>query len=141
MNAHIHSTSPAIASLAVNRPAVAKVFLQDCQTAKFIRCDSMWTADSNEALDFLSIRRAVAFGMKELKNSFQIMQVESNALSGVVVIAISNLSWPEGSQSPLSISVAHALPKPDRAPEFSSSLGIFDGRREVRKRGEYPMAI
>jgi hypothetical protein len=120
--------------------ARTKVFLQDCRTSEFMRCDSMWTTDFNEAMDFLSVRRAVAFGMKELKNSFQIMRVEPGRLAGAVVIAISNLSWPEGSQSALSISLAHALPKPDDAPEFSSSPEIFDGRREVLKWGEHPMA-
>jgi len=125
---------------AVSHVALAKVFLQDCRTAEFMRCDSMWTTDFNEAMDFLSVRRAVAFGMKELKNSFQVMRVEPGRLVGAVVIAISNLSWPEGLQSALSISLVHALPKPDDAPEFSSSLGIFDGRREALKWGEHPMA-
>jgi hypothetical protein len=96
-----------------------KIFIQDCKTAKLMRCDSRWTMDGNEALDFLSVRRAVSFGMKELKDSFQVVQTESNGLSGTILIAISNLSWPEDSQSVLSISLASALPKSDRMPEDS----------------------
>ena len=93
-----------------------KIFLQDCKTAKFIRCDSAWSLDCNEAMDFLSVRRAVSFGMKELKDSFQVRRAEFDGLPGPVLIAISNLSWPEGSQSALTISLAHALPKLLRAP-------------------------
>jgi hypothetical protein len=56
-----------------------KFYIQDSQTAEFIRCDSTWSADLNEALDFLSERRAFFFGMKELGNSFQILKVASGA--------------------------------------------------------------
>jgi hypothetical protein len=56
-----------------------KFYIQDCQTAQFMRCDSTWGADINEALDFLSERRAFFFGMKELKNSFQILKVALEA--------------------------------------------------------------
>jgi hypothetical protein len=91
-----------------------KIFLQDCKTAEFMRCDSGWTVDCDEALDFLSVRRAVSFGMKELKDSFQVVQTEPNGLPGTILIAISNLSWPEGTQSALSISLASALPKSNR---------------------------
>jgi hypothetical protein len=52
-----------------------KFFLQDCQTMKFMRCDSTWTVDVTEALDFLSERRAFFWGMKELKHSFQILKI------------------------------------------------------------------
>lgn len=56
-----------------------KFYLQDCQTSEFMRCDSSWGADINEALDFLSERRAFFFGMKELKNPFQILKVVPEA--------------------------------------------------------------
>jgi hypothetical protein len=95
-----------------------KTYLQDCKTAEFIRCDSKWTLDMNEALDFLSVRRAVSFGMTELKNSFQVVQRESNDLPGALIIAISNLLRPECSQLALKVPVKNAMPKPEatRAP-------------------------
>jgi hypothetical protein len=93
-----------------------KVFLQDCKTAKFVRCDSSWSSDFNEALDFLSVRRAVSFGLKELKDAFQVRRAEANGLPGPVLIVIANLSWPEGSQSALTVSLANALPVPVPAP-------------------------
>ena len=116
-----------------------KIFLQDCKTAQFIRCDSAWTLDINEALNFLSARRAVSFGVKELKNSFQVVRIESNEVLGTIIMAISNLRWQNGSQSALSISVTSARPKPTagRAPLQRGSsppprIIMLDGEREVR---------
>jgi hypothetical protein len=56
-----------------------KFLIQDCQTAEFMRCDSSWGVDINEAFDFLSERRAFLFGMKDLKNSFKIIKVALEA--------------------------------------------------------------
>ncbi len=67
-------------------------FLQDGKTAKFIRCDSLWTLDIAEALDFGSVQRAIFFGLKELKNSFQVLQVDSTGLS-VFITAIPHVQW------------------------------------------------
>ena len=69
-----------------------KISLQNSETGKFMRCDSMWTVEINEALNFLSVQRAVSFGMNELKDSFQVLQIGKNDLSGTVIITISNLS-------------------------------------------------
>jgi hypothetical protein len=71
-----------------------KIFLQDGKTAKFMRCDSMWTVDINEALDFLSVQRAVFFGMKELKDSFQVVQMELSGFSSPVTVMITQPQWP-----------------------------------------------
>jgi len=87
-----------------------KIFLQNCKTAEFIRCDSEWTLDVNEALDFLSVRRAVSFGMMQLKTAFQVVRCEPNRLPCAVIFAMSNLLWPEGSQLALKISVKRATP-------------------------------
>jgi hypothetical protein len=57
-----------------------KFFLQDCRTAKFMRCDSTWSADINEALDFLSERRATFFGLKDSEDSFRILKVGAKTL-------------------------------------------------------------
>jgi hypothetical protein len=56
-----------------------KFYIQDCQTVEFMRCDSTWSADINEAMDFLSERRAFIFGMKQLNNSFHILKVALEA--------------------------------------------------------------
>jgi hypothetical protein len=117
-----------------------KVFLQDCKTAKLMRCDSMWTEEFHEAMDFLSVRSAVAFGMKELRDSFQLMRIESNEFSGVVTIAISNLSWPEGSQLVPSISLTNPLPKLDRAHEFYPSPGVVAGGPRNLREGQFYVA-
>jgi hypothetical protein len=45
---------------------VMKKYLQNCKTLRFIRCDSLWTAELIEALDFISIRRAPVYGLKGL---------------------------------------------------------------------------
>ena len=81
-----------------------------------MRCDSQWTLDVNEALDFLSVQRAVSFGMTELKNPFQVVQRESNDLPGAIIITISNLLWPEGSPLALKISVKNAMTRPKTTP-------------------------
>jgi CheY-like chemotaxis protein len=55
-----------------------KISLQNYKTGQFMRCDSRWTADIKEALNFLSFKRAVSFGMNELKDSFQVLQIEES---------------------------------------------------------------
>jgi hypothetical protein len=57
-----------------------KIYLQDCKTLKFIRCDSSWSSELTEALDFISARRATVYGLTELKGAFQLLQVEADGL-------------------------------------------------------------
>jgi CheY-like chemotaxis protein len=71
--------------------AGVEIFLRNCKTGKFMRCDSVWTADINEALNFRSVRRAVYFGVNELKGPFQVLQIEKGDRSGAVISAITNL--------------------------------------------------
>ena len=68
-----------------------KISVQNSKTGNFMRCDSVWTVDINEALNFLSARRAISFGLNELKEPFQVLQIGKNDLLGTVIIAISNL--------------------------------------------------
>jgi two-component system chemotaxis response regulator CheY len=75
-------------------PPGVEIVLRNCKTGKFIRCDSVWTVDINEALNFRSIQRAVSFGMNELKDPFQVLQIEKNDHSGVVISAVTNLHVP-----------------------------------------------
>jgi CheY-like chemotaxis protein len=90
-------------------PVGMKISLQNCKTGQFMRCDSLWTLDIKEALNFLSVRRAISFGMNELKDSFRVLQIEESNLLGNVIIAISNLlsspqlSW-ESQYTPSAIS-------------------------------------
>jgi len=72
-----------------------KFYIQDCQTAQFMRCDSSWSADFDEALDFLSERRAYFFGIKELKNSFQILKVGASdgEIGQVKDFCLDDQSW------------------------------------------------
>ena len=72
------TTAPAIKT---NPPM--KVLLQDCKTKKFMRVDSLWTENINLALDFLSVMRAVSYGLKELKDSFNIVQLGPDDLLGI----------------------------------------------------------
>jgi hypothetical protein len=72
-----------------------KIFLQDSNTAQFMRCDSTWAMDIQEALDFLSVQRAVFFGMKELKEPFQVVQAEPDGLQSPITITIPQLQWPK----------------------------------------------
>jgi hypothetical protein len=74
---------------------IMKIFLQDCKTAKFMRCDSMWTTDINEALSFYSVQGAIFFGMKELGDSFQILQMESVGFSAPITTIIAQPQWPK----------------------------------------------
>ena len=67
-----------------------KISLQNSKTGKFMRCDSVWTADINEALNFLSVRRAISFGMNKLKEPFRVLQIGKNDLLGTVIAAITN---------------------------------------------------
>jgi hypothetical protein len=62
-----------------------KFFLQDCLTSKFMRCDSTWSANINEALDFFSERRAFLFGMKELDDPFRILKIAAETLLPVPI--------------------------------------------------------
>lgn len=93
----------------------SEFLLQDCETKKFMRCDSMWTADIDEALDFLSAQRAVCFGLKELKASFQILQIESNALSDPSIMIIPQLQWSKPSFTTRAACGQIVLPKTGRS--------------------------
>ena len=75
-------------------PPGLKIVLRNCKTGKFIRCDSVWTVDINEALNFRSIQRAVSFGMNELKDPFQVLQIEKNDHSSSVISTITNSHVP-----------------------------------------------
>jgi CheY-like chemotaxis protein len=80
-------------------PVGMKISLQNCKTGKFMRCDSVWTVDIKEALNFLSVQRAISFGMNELKDPFRVLQIEESDLLGTVIIAILNLlSSPQSSR-------------------------------------------
>ncbi len=68
-----------------------KISLQDFKTRKFMRCDFTWTMNIKEALNFVSVRRAIRFGMNELKEPFRVLQVRKNDLLGTVIITISDL--------------------------------------------------
>ena len=69
-----------------------RFLLQDSKTGKFIRCDSLWTLDTSEALDFGSVQRAVFFGLKELKDSFQVLKVDATGLS-TFITSIPHVQW------------------------------------------------
>jgi hypothetical protein len=62
-----------------------KIYLKDCKTDKFMRCDSQWTADITEALDFLSEQRAFLFGLQELKESFHIVKIRAAELLPAII--------------------------------------------------------
>ena len=68
-----------------------KIYLQDCKTLKFIRCDSSWGSDINEAVDFISVRRATLYGLSELKEVFQLLQVEADGLQSRISPVIGQL--------------------------------------------------
>jgi hypothetical protein len=70
-----------------------KFILQDCQTHKYMRCDSMWTDDINEALDFLSARRVVLFGLKELKAAFNVLKFGCMGLEATATVGVGLLKW------------------------------------------------
>ena len=60
-----------------------------------MRVDSLWTENINMALDFLSVMRAVSYGLKELKDSFNIVQLEPDDLRGtpkILPIPMENLN-------------------------------------------------
>ncbi len=71
--------------------AAIKISLQNSKTGEFMRCDSMWTANINEALNFASVRRAISIGLKELKEPFRVLQIRKNDLLGTVIIEISDM--------------------------------------------------
>jgi hypothetical protein len=95
-----------------------KFILQDCQTGKFMRCDSMWSDDINEALDFLSARRAVFFGMKELTAEFHILQIGCSGLRSTATIKLGLLKWTEA--SPAAHFVEGVRPKSKPYPRLSA---------------------
>jgi hypothetical protein len=76
-----------------DRPA--RFFIQNGATAEFVRCDSSWTLNFNEALDFLSLERAVRWGRKELHTSFQVIRMRENQLRDSINIAVQPVLWPE----------------------------------------------
>jgi CheY-like chemotaxis protein len=87
-----------------------KISLQNSKTGKFMRCDFVWTVNINEALNFLSVRRAIHFGMNKLKEPFRVLQIGKNDLLGTVIIAIDNLQGsppfnPKGQSTAFAISV------------------------------------
>jgi hypothetical protein len=74
-----------------------KILLQDCKTENYMRIDSLWTGDISMALDFLSVMRAVSYGTRELKDSFNIVQIDTADLSAVrhvIGIPMENLNAP-----------------------------------------------
>lgn len=70
-----------------------KYFIMNSKTAEFVRCDSLWTVEFKEALDFLSVQGAICWGVKELKASFQIVKVQMNRVLGSIKIVIPPLLW------------------------------------------------
>jgi hypothetical protein len=77
-----------------------KFFIMNCKTAEFVRCDSLWTREFNEALDFLSVQGAICWGVKELKASFQIVKIQMNRVLGSIKIVIPPLLWSKTSGTP-----------------------------------------
>ena len=77
-----------------------KFFIMNCKTAEFVRCDSLWTQEFNEALDFLSVQGAICWGVKELKASFQIVKIQMNRVLGSIKIVIPPLLWSKTSGTP-----------------------------------------
>ena len=68
-----------------------KIYLQDCKTLKFIRCDSSWSSEISGALDFMTVRRATLFGLSELKEEFQLLKVEADGIQSRVPTTIGKL--------------------------------------------------
>ena len=72
---------------------IVKYFIMNSKTAEFVRCDSLWTPEFKEALDFLSVQGAICWGVKELKASFQIVKIQMNRVLGSIKIVIPPLFW------------------------------------------------
>jgi hypothetical protein len=76
-----------------------KILLQDCSSKKYMRLDSAWVDDINEAMDFLSVIRAVSFGVRELKSaggwSDVIVFSPARTSGNITTIATENLNLPE----------------------------------------------
>ena len=90
-----------------------KFILQDCLTGKFMRCDSMWSNDIDEALDFLSAARAVFYGMKELKAEFYLLQIGLPGLMSKATVNPGLLKWtkaPRAAHVAEEVKVARKLP-------------------------------
>jgi len=105
-----------------------KIYLQDCKTFKFIRCDSSWSSDITEALDFISVRRATLFGLTELKDAFQLLQLEADGLQSCVSAILGKLP----------VIKTAAAPRPVRANrtsyvvrEILERTGLWQDRRTV----------
>lgn len=62
-----------------------KILVQDCKTEEFLRLDSLWTSDLDNAFDFVSTSKAINFGLRRLKQSFRVVEIETNDLSSVPV--------------------------------------------------------
>jgi len=54
-----------------------------------MRCDSLWTAEIGEAMDFLSERRAFFFGLKQLKDPFQILKIATEQPLSAIITQVS----------------------------------------------------
>jgi len=91
-----------------------KFILQDCLTGKFMRCDSMWSDDMDEALDFLSAPRAVFYGMKELKAEFYLLQI---GLTGIMSTATINPGLLKWTKAPRAAHVAEDVTAARKMPE------------------------
>ena len=68
-----------------------KISLQDSKTGKFIRCDCVWTVNIGEALNFFSVRRAISFGVNELKEPFRVLQIGKKNLLVTVIIDVPDM--------------------------------------------------
>jgi len=97
---------------------VLKFFIQNSKTAQFVRCDSMWTWDFNEALDFLSAQRARCWGLKELKSSFQVLSVQANRVLGSIKIVIPQLLKSKVSGTPRTVRGSRLVQRPATRPCF-----------------------
>ncbi|HTB85442.1 MAG TPA: hypothetical protein VK742_17480 [Candidatus Sulfotelmatobacter sp.] len=90
-----------------------KFILQDCLTGRFMRCDSMWSDDMDEALNFLSAPRAVFYGMKELKAEFHLLQIGHAGIMATSTINPGLLRWtkaPRAAHVAEEVKVARKLP-------------------------------
>lgn len=107
-----------------------KIYLQDCQTLKFIRCDSSWGSDISEALDFLSVRRATLYGLQELKDLFQLLQVDSEGLQSRVPTLVGQLPAVKSVANPRPARAARAVCV---AREILKRTGIWRNQRPTAR--------
>ncbi len=68
-----------------------KICLQDSKTGNYMRCDSVWTVNIGEALNFFSVRRAVSFGVNELEEPFRVLQIGKKDLLVTVIIDVPDM--------------------------------------------------